>query len=71
MTVEYHPAVEQEITEVRDFYEQRSPGPRRITHWMNDRHHRYSAVLDEAISRVRITVVNYHRRYLKSGQERD
>ena len=26
MTVEYHPAVERELAEVRDYYEQRSPG---------------------------------------------
>jgi plasmid stabilization system protein ParE len=26
MTVEYHPAVEQELTEIRDYYERRVPG---------------------------------------------
>jgi len=26
MTVEYHPAIEHELAEVRDYYEQRSPG---------------------------------------------
>lgn len=26
MTVEYHPAIEHELAEVRDYYERRSPG---------------------------------------------
>jgi hypothetical protein len=34
MTVEYHPAVERELKEIRDFYESRVPGRIRLSSYV-------------------------------------